>query len=200
MRHDQQPTATVRWSGGSSLGHRGRKVDPLFLYRKLSLKGDERLDERGRTKMLAGLRFGDPHDEVFGAWLAKKNPVRAVYLVDDPDAAAEILDNAIAACAGNDVPEIRTLAHTLSRLAHRDLEPPPHRRALNGPTEGLNFCAKQVKRAGRGFVRTSITTGSGFSFTQVGSPGPVPSGLRGSGDFLPTETGRALLVGFRSVE
>jgi len=43
-----------------TLGHRGRKVDPLFRIRKLLLRGDERLDERGRDKMLAGLRFGDP--------------------------------------------------------------------------------------------------------------------------------------------
>jgi hypothetical protein len=27
--------------------------------------------------------------------------------------------------------------------------------ASNGPTEGMNFCAKQVKRAGRGFTRFS---------------------------------------------
>jgi transposase len=53
-----------------TLGHRGRKVDPLFRIRKLLLRGDERLDERGRDKMMAGLRFGDPHDEVLGAWLA----------------------------------------------------------------------------------------------------------------------------------
>lgn len=30
-----------------TLGHRGRKADPLFGVRKLLLKGDERLDERG---------------------------------------------------------------------------------------------------------------------------------------------------------
>jgi transposase len=133
-----------------TLGHRGRKVDPLFRIRKLLLKGDERLDEAGRAKLLAGLRFGDPHDEVLGAWLAKES-VRAVYQVDDPDAAAELLDNAIAACAGDDVPEIRTLAHTLSRWRTEILN---HHRtgASNGPTEGQNFCAKQVKRAGRGFA------------------------------------------------
>ena len=55
-----------------TLGHRGRKADPLFRIRKLLLEGDERLDERGREKLLAGLRVGDPHDEVLGAWLAKE--------------------------------------------------------------------------------------------------------------------------------
>lgn len=133
-----------------TLGHRGRKVDPLFRIRKLLLKGDERLDERGRDKMLAGLRFGDPHDEVLGAWLAKES-VRSVYLVDDPDEAAVLLDNAIAACRADEVAEIRTLGHTLSHWRGEILN---HHRtgASNGPTEGSNFCAKQVKRAGRGFM------------------------------------------------
>ena len=133
-----------------TLGHRGRKVDPLFRIRKLLLRGDERLDERGRDKMMAGLRFGDPHDEVLGAWLAKE-AVRSVYLVEDPDEAAVLLDNAIAACRSDEVAEIRILGHTLARWRGEILN---HHRtgASNGPTEGSNFCAKQVKRAGRGFT------------------------------------------------
>lgn len=133
-----------------TLGHRGRKSDPLFRIRKLLLKADERLDESGRDKMLAGLRFADPHDEVLGAWLAKES-VRSVYLTDDVDEATALLDNAIGACANDDVPEIRTMAHTLSHWRTEILN---HHRtgASNGPTEGLNFCAKQVKRAARGIT------------------------------------------------
>ena len=133
-----------------TLGHRGRKVDPLFRIRKLLLRGDERLDERGRDKMMAGLRFGDPHDEVLGAWLAKE-AVRSIYLTDDVDEAAVLLDNAIDACRSDEVAEIQTLGHTLSRWRPEILN---HHRtgASNGPTEGMNFCAKQVKRAGRGFT------------------------------------------------
>jgi len=133
-----------------TLGHRGRKADPLFRIRKLLLRADEHLDERGRDKMLAGLRFGDPHDEVLGAWLAKE-AVRSIYLTDDVNQAAVLLDNAIEACANDEVPEIATMAHTLSRWRTEILN---HHRtgASNGPTEGMNFCAKQVKRAGRGFT------------------------------------------------
>jgi hypothetical protein len=53
-----------------TLGHRGRKHDPLYRIRKIMLAGAERLDDRGHERMLLGLRFGDPHDEVLGAWLA----------------------------------------------------------------------------------------------------------------------------------
>lgn len=136
-----------------TLGHRGRKPDPLFRIRKLLVMGEERLDERGREKLLAGLRVGDPHDELLGAWLAKES-VRAVYLVDDPLEAAERLDNAIAGCLADEVPEVRTMGRTLSRWREEILN---HHRtgASNGPTEGANFCAKQVKRAGRGFTRFS---------------------------------------------
>jgi len=131
------------------LGHRGRKVDPLFKIRKLLLKGAERLDEQGRERMLLGLRAGDPEDELLAAWLAKES-VRDVYLTADPADAAVLLDKAIIACRADDVPEIASLGRTLARWREEILN---HHRtgASNGPTEGMNFCAKQVKRAGRGF-------------------------------------------------
>jgi len=132
-----------------TLGHRGRKVDPLYRIRKLLLAGDERLDDRGRDRMLLGLRVGDPHDEVLGAWLAKES-VRDVYLTEDPADAAVLLDKVIAGCAIDVVEEIRSLGKTLASwrseiLAHHDTG------ASNGPTEGLNLCVKRVKRCGHGF-------------------------------------------------
>lgn len=59
-----------RRTQNQTLGHRGRKADPLFRIRKLVLTGSERLDKAGTERMLLGLRAGDPHDEVLGAWLA----------------------------------------------------------------------------------------------------------------------------------
>jgi transposase len=130
---------------------RGHKEDPLYRIRKLLIRGEERLDERGRAKLMEALRVGDPFDEVLGAWLAKE-AVRSIYLEEDCDAAGVLLDNAIAACLEDTVEEIRTLGRTLSRWREEILN---HHRtgASNGPTEGMNFCAKQVKRAGRGFTK-----------------------------------------------
>ena len=68
-------------------GHRGRKDDPLYRARKLLIRGDERLDERGREKLMEALRRGDPFDEVLGAWLAKE-ACRSICMEDDADAAA----------------------------------------------------------------------------------------------------------------
>ncbi len=106
-----------------TLGHRGRKHDPLYRIRKLLLTGSERLDERGHDRVLLGLRVGDPHDEVLGAWLAKES-VRDVYLTDDPDDAALLFDKAIAGCTADDVAEIQSLRSHARRVAHRDPRPP----------------------------------------------------------------------------
>lgn len=87
-----------------TLAHRGRRGDPLYRIRKLLLTGEERLGDAGRHRLMAGLRFGDPHDETLGAWLAKE-AARAVYLTEDPNTAAVLLDAAISGCAADDVAE-----------------------------------------------------------------------------------------------
>lgn len=132
-------------------GHRGRKNDPLYRIRKLLLKGAERLDDQGTERMLLGLRVGDPYDEVAGAWLAKES-VRDIYLVDDPEDAATLIDKTIIGCRQDDVAEIQALGRTLHRWRAEILN---HHKtgASNGPTEALNLVIKKVKRAGHGFRR-----------------------------------------------
>jgi hypothetical protein len=78
--------------------------------------------------------------------------VRDVYLTDNPDDAAILLDKVIVGCAADDVAEIQSLGRTLAAwrteiLAHHTTG------ASNGPTEGLNLCVKKVKRCGHGFQR-----------------------------------------------
>lgn len=131
------------------LGHRGRKDDPLYRNRKIMLTGNERLTSKGRDRLLEGLRLGDPHDEVLGAWLAKEQ-VRDLYLTDDINLATVLLGRTIKACQVDEVPEIRSLGKTLQKWSTEILN---HHRtgASNGPTEGMNLCIKKVKRAGHGF-------------------------------------------------
>jgi hypothetical protein len=59
-----------------------------------------------------------PTDEVLGAWLAKES-VRDVYLTDDRDDAALLLDKAIAACTNDDVAEIVSLCRSQARWSCR---------------------------------------------------------------------------------
>jgi len=133
----------------ATLGHRGRRRDPLYRIRKLMLTGAERLEGPGLDRMLLGIRAGDPDDEVLGAWLAKES-VRDVYLAGGDDDAELLLDKAIIGCCADHVGEVRSLGRTLRRwrteiLAHHSTG------ASNGPTEGLNLLVKKVKRAGHGF-------------------------------------------------
>jgi transposase len=131
------------------LGHRGRKDDPLYKIRRVLLTGSERLNQRGVDRMALGLRLGDPDDEVLGAWLAKEY-LRDVYLTEDPDEAAVLLDRVIAGCLADDVDEIVSLGNTLKHwrtqiLAHHLTG------ASNGPTEAMNLLVKKIKRCGHGF-------------------------------------------------
>ena len=116
-------------------GHRGRKGDPLYDNRKIMATGDERLTDRGRQRLLEGFRFGDPHDEVLGGWLAKEM-VRDVYLTDRVNLATVLLGRATQACLADDVPEIQSLGRTLRKWSREILN---HHRtgASNGPTEAM---------------------------------------------------------------
>lgn len=67
-------------------GHTGRPCrarcrDPLYDIRRLQLVGDERLGERGRVRITAGLAAGDRFDEIGAAWTTECR--RAVYGAPD---------------------------------------------------------------------------------------------------------------------
>jgi transposase len=131
------------------LGHRGRSGDPLYKIRRLLLQGSERLNDRGWERVLLGIKVGDPDLEVTTAWLTK-DALRAVYATSDAETARLLLDNVIAACEEERIPELRRLGRTLKSwraeiLAHHLTG------AGNGPTEGLNLIVKQVKRVAFGF-------------------------------------------------
>ena len=102
-----------------TLGHRGRKDDPLYRSRRLLTKADERLDTKGRTKLLGLLDAGDPHGEVRTAWHAKE-VVRSIYTITDPDLAAEFVDRLGADLQDESCPpEVRQLGRTIVRWRHQ---------------------------------------------------------------------------------
>lgn len=135
-----------------TLGHRGRKPDPLYRCRRLLTKADERLDGHGRSRLLGLLDAGDPHGEVRTAWHAKE-VVRSVYEISDPDLAGEFVDR-----LGHDLqddsspPEVRQLGRTIVRWREQ-VAAWHHARVSNGPTEAVNNLIKRVKRIAFGFRR-----------------------------------------------
>ena len=134
-----------------TLGHRGRKGDPLYGARKLLLTGTERLDRRGLKRMQQALDEGDPYDEVADCWHAKEK-TRSVFKTGHPEQAAAQLDDAIEYCrAPEAAPELHKLARTLDRW-RTEIQTSTATGTHNGRTEAANAKIKDVKRSGRGFA------------------------------------------------
>lgn len=133
-----------------TLGHRGRKDDPLYRARRLLTKAHERLDEHGDTKLAGLLAAGDPRGEVRTTWHAKE-VVRSVYEITDHALAEQFVDELAVDLQDRDHPiEVRSLGRTLQRWK---VEITNWHRAFvsNGPTEAVNNLIKRIKRIGFGF-------------------------------------------------
>ena len=134
-----------------TLGHRGRKADPLYRCRRLLTKAEERLDVKGREKLMGLLRAGDPHGDVATVWQAKE-AVRELYAHGDPDLALQWVTQLGRDLQDKDYPiEAHSLGRTLIRWKHQIAA--WHRAHVsNGPTETVNNLIKRVKRAAFGFT------------------------------------------------
>jgi transposase len=134
-----------------TLGHRGHKGDPLYGIRRLLLNGYERLSERGRARLQAGLAAGDAHDEVWYAHVVKEQ-LRAVYHADDEQAARGALAEFYDAAAAAGVPECDRLARTIRRWEAAVLAYYTTEGLSNAKTEATNALMNQkVQRIGHGF-------------------------------------------------
>ncbi len=140
-----------------TLGHRGHRDDPLYRSRRLLTRADERLDDKGRAKLLGLLDAGDPRGEVRTAWHAKET-VRGIYDIADPDLADEFVER-----LGHDLqdrdcpPEVRQLGRTIIRW--RSQIAAWHRaRVSNGPTEAANNLIKE--RASALMARRALGSGA----------------------------------------
>jgi transposase len=133
----------------ATLGHRGRKADPLYRIRRRLLAGHERLSAEAFARLLAWLDVGDPDGEVAVCYLAKEL-LRETYLADHVFEARRRLATFSDHCHSSGVPELERLARTIARWETPILR--WHRTALtNATTEGTNLIVKNVKRLGFGF-------------------------------------------------
>jgi transposase len=149
-----------------TLGHRGRKTDPLYRCRRLLTKADERLDERGKEKLLGLLRAGDPNGDVTTCWHAKE-AVRELYSHGDPELALEWVERLGADLQDTDYPtEARSLGRTLIRWKHQ-IAAWHQSHVSNGPPEAVNNLIKRVKRAAFGAGDFGNSPGSINEIPQV---------------------------------
>jgi transposase len=134
----------------ATLGHRGRKHDPLYHIRKLLLTAAEQLTQRGRARLRAGLTAGDPTGEVAAAWQGKEL-LRAVYAAVGTAAARAALERFYRWADGVGVAELSRLARTVRAWEAEILAFHATGGCSNGPTEAINLLVKKVKRVGHGF-------------------------------------------------
>ncbi|MGH8995512.1 MAG: ISL3 family transposase, partial [Acidimicrobiales bacterium] len=133
-----------------TLGHRGRRDDPLYRVRRILLLGEEKLDAEKAERLASLLELGDPGGEVAIAYRVKER-MRDFYRTSSPDEARELLKDLQAHCLKKAMPpEIQKLGRTIrtwfDKLCNWHLA-----RHSNGPTEALNNLIKRIKRIAFGF-------------------------------------------------
>ena len=135
-----------------TVGHRGRKDDPLYRARRRLVMAAERLSVDGMERLRGLLAAGDPHREVWFAWNAKE-VVRQIYDHTDPELAAEWVAEITRDFTDESMPlEVRRLGRTIGKWAAQ-IVAWHHAHVSNGPTEAINNLVKRVKRTAFGFRR-----------------------------------------------
>ena len=161
-----------------TMGHRGRKDDPLYRCRRLLTKADERLDERGQAKLLGLLQAGDPRGEVKAMWHTKQ-VVRSIYDHRDPVLALEFVTRLGRDLQDEDHPvEAHQLGRTLLRWRHQICA--WHASGVtNGPTEAViiwSLFGRVFHVADEGSVRNFVY--------RAWSEGPRPGAVGREGSCL----------------
>nr|WP_108717756.1 ISL3 family transposase [Miniimonas sp. S16] len=134
----------------ATLGHRGRKGDPLYGIQTILRAGAENLTDKQLDRLATAVEADPAHEEVYVAWRCAQD-LRATYR--DKDAtkgrrrAEKILDS-FHTCP---IPEVARLGRTLRRWREAFLAYFTTGRANNGPTEAVNGIIELHRRLARGY-------------------------------------------------
>ncbi len=154
------------------LGHRGRKIDPLYGIRRLLLRTWANLNERGWERLRAGLAAGDPDGEVAAVWLAREL-LAEVYAARDLAHAKRRLIVFFQHAADVEIPELTRLATTIDRWRDEVLAFHTTGGASNGPTEAVNLLSRRsAASATATATSTTIDAGSSSAAASHGLPSP----------------------------
>ena len=134
-----------------TLGHRGRKGDPLYRGRRVFLTGWERLSNDRLDWLFEILAVGDPDGEV-GATILARELLREVYAAVDTAHARRRLIVFLQHCADAEIPELTRLARTIDRWAPEILAYHATGGASNGRVENIHMLAEKTRRNAHGFT------------------------------------------------
>ena len=133
-----------------TLGHRGRKGEPLYGIRHVLRAGRERLTPRQQTRLASAFAAHPDHVAVEVAYQCAQD-LRDVFHQPTPARGRRLAQQLIAALPSCPIPEIARLGKTLRRweaafLAYFDTDG-----ASNGGTEAVNGIIELGRRIARGF-------------------------------------------------
>jgi len=133
-----------------TLGHRGRRGDPLYGIRTILHCGIERLTDRQKTRLQKAIAADERHDEVHIAWQAAQR-LRDAYQRDDLTEGRQIAQQILDSFPTCPIPEIKRLGKTLTRWREAFLAYFTTNRSNNGGTEAINGLIELQRRIARGF-------------------------------------------------
>ena len=133
-----------------TLGHRGRKGDPLYQIRLLLRASRDRLTKRQKERLREAFTADEAHISVEVAYLLTQQ-VREVFHQDTPAQGQRLAARLVESLPACPIPEIARLGRTLRKWkdaldAYFDTSG-----ASNGPTEAINGIIELGRRTARGY-------------------------------------------------
>ena len=134
-----------------TLGHRGRRGDPLYGIRNILRCGRERLTAKQNYRLYAAFAARDEHVEVEVAWQCASQ-LRDAYHVKDLTEGRTITERVLKSFPTCPIPEIHRLGNTLNRWKAAFLSYWDTGRSNNGGTKAVNGLIELHRHVARGFT------------------------------------------------
>ncbi|MDA8440593.1 MAG: ISL3 family transposase [Propionibacterium sp.] len=134
----------------ATLGHRGRKGDPLFGIQTILRAGAEHLTDKQLNRLATAIEADPAHDEVYIAWRCAQD-LRAAYRTRDTVEGRRRAENILDSFHTCPIPEVARLGRTLSRWRDAFLAYFTTGRQNNGGTEAVNGIIELHRRLARGY-------------------------------------------------
>ncbi|HCX85995.1 MAG TPA: ISL3 family transposase [Micrococcales bacterium] len=134
----------------TTLGHRGRKGDPLYGIQTILRAWAENLTDKQLDRLAAAIEADPAHEEVYIAWRCAQD-LRAAYCDRDTQAGRRRAEKILASLHTCPIPEVARLGRTLRRWREAFLAYFTTGRANNGGIEAVNGIIELHRRLARGY-------------------------------------------------
>lgn len=132
-----------------TLGHRGRKGDPLYGIRNILRANENNLTDRQFSRLANALGENETYEEVYWAWRVAQD-LTAAYDAPNPKKGRDLARRLLHWLKTCPIPEAKRLGTTLRRWRDAFLAYWTERGASNGGSEAINGLIELHRRIARG--------------------------------------------------